>query len=583
MRRFVNPTMETFRDVVGSKIYVDKTDLIDFTNSVIDTEQRRICNSRPRRFGKTITARMLESYYSKSFDTEALFSSLEISKSESFKKHLNAHNVIHIDVQMCRDRAVGYKNVADYIERNVIKELLELYGSVVSSGMSLADTLDTIATCTGDKFIIIMDEWDAPIRDEDATESIVNDYYQFLRSLFKGYNTNRFLSLAYLTGILPIKRVNGQSALNEFVEKTMINPGQLDKYIGFTEDEVMELCSRFHRDFNEVKAWYDGYVLGNYHVYNPTSVVLSLLDGSCSNYWSQTSSYNIIKPFIDINYDDTRRAITEMVLGVPIEVAVGRFTNDAAEMKSKNDVLTYLIHLGYLSYNKSNGTVTIPNKEIRDELCGAINDSSFNGLYQMISVSRRILDSTLNYDTVAVGKLIKNIHNEHASTLQYNDENALSHVIDTAYLSSIQYYLKPVRELPAGKGFADLVYVPRPEFIGKYPAMVIELKWDKSVETAISQIKKKEYPNSLQDYTGFILLVGINYNKADKEHICAIEKYDAEVVVSPGATVSINGFACYIDRIRELGDIAGTSYDETVEKLKSGAFPISFVQVPESK
>ena len=266
MGDYVNPIDNSFANNVLDPLYVDKTGLIEYTNSKINiTSACRICNSRPRRFGKTYTAAMLEYYYCKSFDADPVLSQLEISKSPSYREHLNKYNVIHLDIQTCASRAGGYGNISKYLKRVLLDELRELFPGKIKDDVN--DVAQALVR-TGEKFIFIIDEWDAVIRDEYATPEIVNEYMAFMRSLFKSSDTMRFLSMAYITGILPVKRVKGESALNEFVEYTMTSPSRLAKYVGFTEDEVRQLCIKHGMDFEQMKSWYDGYTLCGYHVYN---------------------------------------------------------------------------------------------------------------------------------------------------------------------------------------------------------------------------------------------------------------------------------------------------------------------------
>lgn len=525
MGRFVNPDNSAFQVALNSKIYVDKTGLLEYTNSVLNTTQALICNSRPRRFGKSITANMLTAYYSRGCDSERMFDGLEISKSDTFKKHLNQYEVIHFDVQWCMDPAGGPENVISYIKKSIIEELREAYGETVSDRItSLAEALSCINAATGRKFIIIIDEWDVLIRDEAANQTVQEEYINFLRGLFKGTEPTRFIQLAYLTGILPIKKVKTQSALNNFDEFTMLDASILAPYIGFTEEEVSHLCAEYGRNFEEVKRWYDGYQLAGYQVYNPKAVVSVMLRGDFQSYWSSTGSYEAILPLINMDFDGLRESIIEMLSGASVEVGVTSFQNDTVSFENKDDILTYLIHLGYLAYNQKSQTAFIPNEEIRQEFITATRRKKWNELIEFQRESEKLLEATLDMDGEAVAEGIEKIHEEYASAIQYNNENSLSSVLAIAYLSSMQYYFKPIRELPAGRGFADFVFLPKAEYAGDYPALLVELKWNKNAKAAIQQIKGKKYPRVLEDYRGDVLLVGISYDKKSKEHQCVIEK-----------------------------------------------------------
>ena len=527
MGRFVNSKTSAFQDALNSEIYVDKTGLLEYTNRVIDTTAKFICNSRPRRFGKSITADMLTAYYSKGCNSEDMFSNLEISKSADYRKHLNQYDVIHLDIQWCMEPAGGAENVISYITENTISELKEYYPNVLPEQIhSLPEALSRIHEAIENKFIIIIDEWDVLIRDEALNQTIQDEYISFLRGLFKGNEPSKYIHLAYLTGILPIKKVQTQSALNNFAEFTMLDAKIFAKYIGFTEEEVKSLCNQYGRDFTEVKRWYNGYLLNNYQVYNPKAVVENLRWNQYKSYWSQTGTYEAIVPLINMNFDGLKTAIIEMLSGASVEVDVSSFQNDMTSFSNKDDVLTYLIHLGYLAYNQTTETSFIPNEEIRQELIKATKRKKWDELVAFQRESVELLDATLDMDCELVENTIEKIHMEYVSMIQYNDENSLSSVLAIGYLSAMQYYFKPIRELPSGRGFADFVFIPKLEYAMDYPALIVELKWNKNVETAIEQIRTKKYPASIEQYTGEILLVGINYDKKTKKHQCKIEKYN---------------------------------------------------------
>lgn len=385
--------------------------------------------------------------------------------------------------------------------------------------------MSEIYTVTGNKFIVIIDEWDILIRDEANNRDEQENYINFLRGMFKGTEPTRFISLAYLTGILPIKKMKTQSALNNFDEFTMLDAGALASYIGFTELEVEKLCDKYHKDFAEVKRWYDGYVLENQQVYNPKAVVSVMLRGNFQSYWSQTGTYEVVVPLINMDFDGLKQAIIEMVSGSTVEVDTGTFQNDTVSFSSRDDVITYLIHLGYLAYDQRKQCAFIPNEEIRQELLAAAKKTKWNELQEFEYQSEQLLEATLDREETLVADYIEQIHMEYASAIQYHNENSLSSVLTIAYLSAMKYYFKPIRELPTGRGFSDFVFIPKEEYRVDYPALVVELKWNKSAHTALQQIKDKKYPESLLQYTGNILLVGINYDKKSKAHECVIEEY----------------------------------------------------------
>ena len=525
----MNPGNGAFQVALNSKIYVDKTGLLDYTNSVLGTTDAYICNSRPRRFGKSYAANMLAAYYSKDCNSEKMFSELEIAKAEDFALHLNKYDVIHIDVQWCMMDAGSPEATVKYINDNLISELKENYPDIpVEKANTVYGALSDIYAATGNRFVIIIDEWDALIRDETASKKVQDEYINFLRGIFKGTEPTKYILLAYLTGILPIKKEKTQSALNNFDEFTMLSASKLAPYIGFTEDEVKKLAKEYHQDFDEVKRWYDGYLLKDYQVYNPRAVVSVMMRDEFKSYWSETASYDVVVPLINMNFDGLKTAIIEMLSGAEVKVNTVTFQNDVEDIKSKDDVLTYMIHLGYLGYNEKKKTAFVPNEEIRQELTTAVESTHWNEMLLFQQESEQLLDATLDMDGKEVAKQIEKIHNEYVSVIQYNNENSLSSVLAIAYLSAMQYYFKPIRELPTGRGFADFVFVPKPEYKADYPALIVELKWNQNVSTALNQVKDKKYVSSILNYTGDILLVGINYDKSSKKHDCLIESYSKQ-------------------------------------------------------
>ena len=472
---------------------------------------------------------MLAAYYSKGADSVKMFSGLEISKTADFKKHINKYDVIHIDIQWFLANCDDAHQVVSFITKSVLTELRKIYPEAVSQEViTLPDALSRVKERTGKKFVVIIDEWDVIIRDGTVSEAVQDEYLNFLRGMFKGVEPTKYIQLAYLTGILPIKKEKAQSAVNNLDEFTMLQADELAPYIGFTEDEVKTLCKEYDRDFDKVKKWYDGYLLDGYQVYNPKAVVSVMTKGKFRSYWSETGSYEVVVPLICMNYDGLKTAIIEMLSGSEVEVNTATFKNDPAKIQNRDDVITYLIHLGYLGYNEENDTAFVPNEEIRQELSMAVRSSNWDELIAFQQESRKLLMATLSMNEKQVAAEIDKIHSEYTSMIRYNDENSLSSTLAIAYLGAMQYYFKPVRELPTGLGFADFVFIPKPEYKTTYPALVVELKWDKNAQTALQQIKNRRYPESVLNYTGDILLVGINYDKDSKEHQCLIEKYEKE-------------------------------------------------------
>lgn len=518
---YLNPGNENFRIALNSKIYVDKSGLISYTNSVLKTEQRFICVSRPRRFGKSMTANMLAAYYGKTIDSEPLFQNLTISKDNSFKKHLNQYNVIFLNIQSFLSRTHDIIKLKELIEKSLLHDLLRAYPNInYFDKTDLFSTLLDIYSETSDSFIFIIDEWDCIFRENKHNTDDQEIYLDFIRNLLKDQS---YVALAYMTGILPIKKYGSHSALNMFDEFSMSNPGPLASFVGFTETEVEYLCTTYSMDFNEIKRWYDGYCFnGTTHIYSPRSVVSAMLTQSYDNFWNKTETFEALRDYIILNYDGLKNAVIELLSGNHKKINTNTFSNDMTTFHSADDVLTLLIHLGYLGYDFNKKEVFIPNSEIATEFCNAVESAGWDTIIHSIRKSEELLHSTLTKDCDAVAAQLEKVHMETA-ILTYNDENALSCTIALAYYSAQEYYLS-FRELPAGKGFADIVYIPRQNH-PEMPALIVELKWNHSTDSAISQIKRKLYTKALDGYKGKILLVGISYNPQTKEHQCIIEEH----------------------------------------------------------
>lgn len=517
MNTYLNPPITGFQESVNSEIYVDKSELIAYTNKILGTKQKNICISRPRRFGKSMAAEMLLAYYSKRADSASLFCSLKIAASSTYLKHLNQYNVISVNMQNFLSTAHNARKMISELQNAIGTELAEAYD--ISSTGSLPDLLNAIFSATGEQFIFIIDEWDCIFREKQESEDGHFIYLDFLRNLLKDRN---YVLLCYMTGILPIKKYGSHSALNMFTEFSMTNPRILAEYVGFTEDEVKNLCVRYGMDFTETARWYDGYTFRRIsHIYSPKSVVDAMLNEEFDSYWTQTETYEALKVYIDMNFDGLKDSIIEMLAGNRVRLNTATFQNDMTTFKSKDDVMTLLIHLGYLAYDFQTQEVFIPNYEVSREFTNAIQNSDWNHVIKAIQESENLLRATWNQDMIAVAKALENAHLE-TSILTYNNENSLACTISLAYYSAGVYYTQ-IRELPAGEGFADIVFLPRLNHPDK-PAMVIELKWDRDTQGAVAQIKARKYIKALENYAGNILLVAINYNKKSKKHECFIEK-----------------------------------------------------------
>ena len=511
-----------FRDIVTHD-YVDKTCLIPIVNATLNSEKRYSCVTRCRRFGKSMAAKMLCAYYDKSCDSRELFRGLKAEKDKSFETYLNKYYVIWVDMTDFTTRFRKEKEIVKIIQNKIINDILAEFPQIGrQDDDDLMEILYRISESTGERFVMIIDEWDAIMREMGSDEYITTSYVDLLRRLFKGSGSNTVFAGAYLTGILPIKRYNTESALNNFREYTMINPGKMATSLGFTHKEVEELCCNFGMDIKEMERWYDGYRIGDEsHIFNPYSVMRAIDDNRYQSYWTTTSAYDSVITYIQMNFDGLKDDIIRMLSGERVYVDTTEFLNDMRIVRSKNDVFTVLIHLGYLAYDGDAQECYIPNKEVADEMNNAIKATSWSLLAESIQNSRALLFDTIAGKEQAVAQAIDQAHDENTSILSYNDENSLACVLTIAYIWARNEYVIH-REYATGKGYADLVMIPRRN-VSK-PALVIELKFNHSIDTAIDQIKRKAYPSKIAEYTGDILLVGINYDKETKLHTCKIER-----------------------------------------------------------
>ncbi|MCD7766537.1 MAG: AAA family ATPase [Lachnospiraceae bacterium] len=384
---YLNPGNRGFQTILNG-IYVDKTGLIDFINRTINTPQKLTCFSRPRRFGKSFAAKMLCAYYDKSCDSRSLFEGLEISKKDSFDMHLNKYDVIYLDITRFISTAVSVKDVVGNIQKNVMKELKAEYPSYIKEQEDvLADALFAVSHKTGSQFIVIIDECDALFREAKDNITLQKEYIQLLRGLFKGGTaTDETIAAAYMTGILPIKKYGTESALTDFKEYSMITPKRLAEYIGFTEAEVKQLCDEYQMNFDEMQSWYDGYSFSRMqHVYSPNSVINAIQEEEIQNYWAQTESFESLKKYIEINMDGLKDAILLMLGGQRIQTDVNTFQNDITSFENKDDVITLLIHLGYLAYDQKKKEVYIPNQEVAEAFRSSVKGGKWKPVEQAIN------------------------------------------------------------------------------------------------------------------------------------------------------------------------------------------------------
>ena len=503
-------------------IYVDKTGLIPVVNSTINTNHRYSCVSRCRRFGKSMAARMLAAYYDRSCHSRELFRGLEAERDPTFEEHLNRYPVISLDVSyfVTRYRDAG---IVGKMDTDIREDVHRAFSNIpTKDNDDLMDYLLRIVAEGGEKFIFIIDEWDAILR-EFSDEATVSCFVDWLRHMFKSGPSLQVFAAVYMTGILPIKKYKTESALNNFTEYSVIDPMGMAHYFGFTKDEVMTLATENDMDFGELEKWYDGYQIGSERsIFNPNSVMMALRSKWCESYWGRTGAYDAVAAYISRNYDGLKDDVITMLSGGRVAVNTTKFQNDMAEVGSKDDVLTVLIHLGYLGYDRVERVCYVPNYEVGIELQNAVEETGWTAVAQALQQSDNLLKDTLAANADALARAIDTAHDENTSVLSYNDENSLACVLSIAYYSARGHY-HIHREYMTGKGYADLVMIPRKN--EDKPALVVELKSNRSARAAISQIRRREYPAKIAEYTGDILLVGINYDKKKKRHTCRIERW----------------------------------------------------------
>ncbi|MBQ7944876.1 MAG: AAA family ATPase [Lachnospiraceae bacterium] len=522
---YLNPGKGKFEKAINSEIYVDKSMLINVTNRKINTLEQNICISRPRRFGKSMAANMLTAYYSKGCDSKELFQGLKIAQMDSFEKHLNQYDVVFLNMQEFLSRTSSMQEMLELLKKSVVWDLLDEYPN-----FRYFDTNDIIRTMqdvyrnTHRSFVFIIDEWDCIFREYKNDKEAQEKYLDFMRDMLKD---KEYVALAYMTGILPIKKYGTHSALNMFNEYSMLEAGTVAEFVGFTQSEVEDLCNRYGMNIEDVKEWYDGYYFdGVGAIYNPRSVVCCMQFQNYNNYWNQTETFEALRVYIDMNFEGLKDDVISMIAGNRVRVNTGSFVNDMTSLAVKDDVYTLLIHLGYLAYDLELKQAYIPNNEVRQEFINCVSVSDWGEVSKALKNSADTLQAIWENRPSQVSLGIEQAHFE-TSHIQYNDENALSYTISLALYAARNFYTI-YRELPTEKGFADMVYLPRKKFADK-PAIVVELKWDKSAEGAIAQIKNKQYVKSLQEYEGNILLVGVNYNKDTREHECVIEEWEKRI------------------------------------------------------
>ena len=542
---YLNPWCYSFEEALNSDIYVDKTEMLLYLNSVIKTNQKYLSVTRPRRFGKSMAANMICAYYGKADNNYDLFKDRKLAKHDNWDFNLGKYDVIRIVMTDFIKDKVEVSESLTKMQKLIVRDIKKRYPDVdYYDTDNLIQSMSDVYEETGNQFVIIIDEWDAVFRTCKEDKDGQKLYLDFLRDWLKDQEN---VALAYMTGILPIKKYGQHSALNMFDEYSIITPMQLAPYTGFTAEEVKTLCDKYNMNYKDIERWYDGYAvnteipvemrnkyrMGEYDdveisIYSPLSVVKAISTGIIQNYWNKTETYVALSEYIKMNLDGLKDSVALLMDGGRVKVNISKYQNDMTSFHGSNDVLVMLIHLGYLGYDVDNKEVFIPNNEILDEFKTSTESEEWIDTFKSFKKSQELLKATWNCDEEKVASILEWFH-DFAENKTYNSEAALSYAIQMAYYAGQKFYTT-IQELDSGKGYVDLVYLPSPKNADK-PALLIELKYNKSVDTAANQIRNKEYMQKLEHYKGNILLVSVNYDKeADvnsseyKHHTCMIEK-----------------------------------------------------------
>lgn len=510
-----------FQMMVYDEYFVDKSGMIEIVNARVNTMNRYLCITKPRRFGKTSVLNMLGAYYCKAYDTAALFDRLNVSKCKTYREHLNQYNVINLCLNRLPDHGNTYGDYIGMVRESIKHDIQEAYPELEKKEFgSIADML----AATGDQFVFMIDEWDY-IFSHELYPEYYGDFLEFLRNLLKD---QPYVALAYMTGVLPIKKYSTGSALNMFKEYTMLRDSHFEEYFGFTEREVKALCDKQSAlTMDEINDWYNGYqTRGGARMYNPRSVICALEDSTCQSYWTRTGKMDEVLFFLKYNIGEVRDDVVKMVNGIPVRIDIKKeYSAGQEKPANRKDIYSAMVIYGLLSYH--DGELGIPNKELMIEFEEALEDADFGYVAELVRNSDEVLGATIDKRGDIVAFYLHNIHNSELPVLKYNDENSLSCVVTLAYLSARNKY-RIEREEKSGKGFADFTFHPRRRNL---PGIILELKANDTPEAAIAQIKNKEYCEKLwKEKVENILVVGISYDTEKKDHQCEIEEIHARFI-----------------------------------------------------
>lgn len=537
-----------FRRDYASTYFVDKTDILVELVPLVELEgneieesgsnqekgQKYVAITRPRRFGKTVMANMISSYFGKGVDSSRLFCNLKVSKYDWYEAHLNKHNVIHIMFNEMPRRCSSYEQYITRFEQGLVMDLRKAYPDAeIEKDDAVWDALTKIHEyCDSEKFIFVLDEWDYIYHQDFATEKDKADFTKFLSNLLKD---KAYVEMAYMTGILPIAKYSSGSELNMFFEYSMATRVKYSEYFGFTDEEVDALYQKYQNTESnpvvtreELELWYDGYqTAGGQKLYNPRSVVGALSDNQLGSYWTSSGPYDEIFYYIGANTDAVKDDIAAMVADNPVPSKVQEYAATSMELKTRDEIFSAMVVYGFLNYK--DGYVSIPNKELMDKFAGVVQrEPSLGNVYKLTKESGRMLAATKAGDTKIMTELMEYAHNTHSPLQTYSNEAELASILRWVYLKAMDFY-RIEREDKAGVGYVDLIFYP---FVKGDDCIIIELKVNHTADEAIQQIKDRQYALRFEgkfgenpEYTGRILAVGIAYSKDDenKRHECKVE------------------------------------------------------------
>ncbi|WP_373212102.1 AAA family ATPase [Ruminococcus sp. 5_1_39BFAA] len=527
---------DAYKEICDSLYFVDKSSMLAQIIPRIGTPGKNICITRPRRFGKSVMANMIAAFFTRGCEAKELFNELDIVKvltGDSVRKNLNQHNVIHISFNEIPRRCRTYEQYISRIENSLLDDLKTAYPDVcINANDAVWDVLKKIYTMDNTaRFIFVLDEWDFIFHRDFVTESDKADYIDFLSNLLKD---KPYVSLAYMTGILPIAKYSSGSELNMFLEYTMASEEMYGDCFGFTESEVDELFDRFLMNQSNplvtregLRTWYDGYhTKSGERVYNPRSVVVSLTNNNLGNYWTSSGPYDEIFYYIEQNTAAVREDLARMVSGISVPAKIKEYAATSMNLTTKDEIFSAMVVYGFLSYE--NGCVAIPNRELMDKFSDMLmKEPSLGYMYRLANTSSEMLKATLEGDAEKVAEIMAFAHNTESPLLSYSTESELTVLVTLVYLSARDFY-RIEREDKAGVGYVDFIFYP--EVDHSADGIILELKVDHTAEDALQQIKDRQYALQFEGkmgekpkYTGRILGVGIAYDRAAKRHECKIE------------------------------------------------------------